>query len=133
MGAGQQQVRFVWASVGAFHGCLWTFTMTEVWAWCRAAEALVDCSTSPWDDPGCRPSHADKRCAWRRRLLREEIYAVTPRRDRGGNRGSCRTAAQPDGMTLENIAESTVSAIAQENHLVANGQETTLSRRPARP
>ena len=76
VGAGQQQVRFVWASVGAFHVCLWTFTMTEVWAWCRAAEALVDRSTSPWDDPGRRPSHADKRRAWRRRLLREEIHAV---------------------------------------------------------
>jgi hypothetical protein len=33
VGAGQQQVRFVWANVGAFHVCLWTFTMTEAWAW----------------------------------------------------------------------------------------------------
>jgi hypothetical protein len=30
--AGQQQERFVWASLGAFHLCLWTFTMTEAWA-----------------------------------------------------------------------------------------------------
>ena len=35
VGAGQQQVRFVWANVGAFHVCLWTFTMTEAWAWGR--------------------------------------------------------------------------------------------------
>src|SRR5512142_2185368 len=32
VGAGQQQVRFLGASVGAFHVCLWTFTMTEAWA-----------------------------------------------------------------------------------------------------
>src|SRR5512135_3275811 len=76
VGAGQQQVRFVWASVGAFHVCLWTFTMTEAWAWGRTVEELVDRSASPWDDPARRPSHADKRRAWRRALLREEILAV---------------------------------------------------------
>ena len=32
VGAGQQQVRFLWASVGAFHICLWAFTRTEAWA-----------------------------------------------------------------------------------------------------
>jgi hypothetical protein len=76
VGAGQQQVRFVWASVGAFHVCLWTFTMTEAWAWGLPAGELVDRSASPWDDANCRPSHADKRRAWRRALLREEILAV---------------------------------------------------------
>jgi hypothetical protein len=76
VGAGQQQVRFVWASVGAFHICLWTFTMTEAWAWGRGEDELVDRSASPWDDPIRRPSHADKRRAWRRELLREEIRAV---------------------------------------------------------
>jgi hypothetical protein len=57
VGAGQQRVRFVWASVGAFHVGLWT---------------LVDRSDSPLR----RPSHADKRRAWRRALLGEEIRAV---------------------------------------------------------
>jgi DDE family transposase len=76
VGAGQQQVRFVWASVGAFHVCLWTYTMTEAWAWSRPAGELVDRSASPWDDPDRRPSHADKRRAWRRALLGEEIRAV---------------------------------------------------------
>jgi hypothetical protein len=47
VGAGQQQVRFVGASVGAFHICLWTFTLTEAWAWGRPAEELVDRSASP--------------------------------------------------------------------------------------
>jgi hypothetical protein len=76
VGAGQQQVRFVWASVGAFHLCLWTYTMTEAWAWGRQEEELVDRTASPWDDPARRPSHADKRRAWRRELLGEEIRAV---------------------------------------------------------
>jgi DDE superfamily endonuclease len=76
VGAGQQHVRFVWASIGAFHLCLWTFTMTEAWAWGRSEEELVDRAESPWDDPARRPSHADKRRAWRRELLAEEIRAV---------------------------------------------------------
>jgi DDE superfamily endonuclease len=76
VGAGQQQVRFIWANIGAFHVCLWTFTMTEAWAWGRPAAELVDRSDSPWDSPLRRPSHADKRRAWRRELLGEEIRAV---------------------------------------------------------
>jgi hypothetical protein len=77
VGAGQQQVRFVWANVGAFHLCLWAFTMTEAWAWCRGEKELVGHrSASPWDDEPRRPSHADKRRAWRRELLAEEIGAV---------------------------------------------------------
>ena len=76
VGAGQQQVRFFWANVGAFHVCLWTFTMTEAWAWSRAEEELVDRSASPWDSPSRRPSHADKRRAWRREILGEELRAV---------------------------------------------------------
>ena len=75
VGAGQQQVRFIWANVGAFHICLWTFTMTEAWAWSRPTAELVDRSASPWDDANRRPSHADKRRAWRRALLREEFLA----------------------------------------------------------
>jgi len=77
VGAGQQQVRHIWASVGAFHVCLWTFTMTEAWAWNRDAEELVaHRRASPWDDKPRRPSHADKRRAWRRELLAEDIEAV---------------------------------------------------------
>ena len=73
VGAGQQQVRFIGANIGAFHICLWTFTMTEAWAWGRKDEELVDRSASPWDKASRRPSHADKRRAWRRELLGEEI------------------------------------------------------------
>jgi DDE superfamily endonuclease len=77
VGAGQQQVRRLGASVGAFHVCVWTFTMTEAWAWRRDADGLVGHRrASPWDDGTRRPSHADKRRAWRRELLAEEINAV---------------------------------------------------------
>jgi hypothetical protein len=76
VGAGQQQVRFIWANVGAFHVCPWTYTMTEAWAWGRKDEELVDRSASPWDKTSRRPSHADKRRAWRRELLGEEIRAA---------------------------------------------------------
>ncbi|MBN9118613.1 MAG: transposase [Planctomycetes bacterium] len=77
VGAGRQQVRFVWASVGSFHVCLWAFTMTEAWAWHRGAEESVGHrAASPWDDQERRPSHADKRRAWQRELRAEEINAV---------------------------------------------------------
>ena len=77
VGAGQQQVRRVRASVGAFGVCVWTFTMTEAWAWNRGVTDLVaHRSASPWDDGTRRPSHADKRRAWRRELLAAEIRTV---------------------------------------------------------
>jgi hypothetical protein len=50
--------------------------MTEAWAWGRSEDALADRSASPWDDPNRRPSHADKRRAWRRELLGGEIRAA---------------------------------------------------------
>ena len=69
-------MRFLWANVGAFHVCLWTYTMTEAWVFRRKDEELVDRSSSPWDKASRRPSHADKRRAWRRELLGEEIRAA---------------------------------------------------------
>ena len=74
--AGQQQVRFVWADIGEFHICLWTFTITEVWAWSRSEGQPVDRTQSRWDDPNCRPSHADKRWTWRCEFLADEIRGV---------------------------------------------------------
>ena len=77
VGAGEQQVRHMWASVGAFHLCLWTVTLTDCWAWDRReAELVSHRSASPWDVEPRRPSHADKRRCWRRELLREEMQAV---------------------------------------------------------
>jgi hypothetical protein len=76
VGAGQQQVWFIWANIGAFHVCLWTYTMTEAWALGRKQEESVDRSASPWDRSTRRPNLADKRRALRRELLGEEIRAT---------------------------------------------------------
>jgi hypothetical protein len=99
VGAGQQQVRFVWASVGSFHLCLWAFTMTEAWAWNREAKELVGHRVaSPWDDQERRPSHADKRRAWQRELLAEEINAVV--------------ANAQDGAEIRDLAERLLNLAA---------------------
>jgi hypothetical protein len=75
-GAGQQQVRNVYASIGAFAVNLTLYSVVEAWAWARAEEALVDRSRSPWDQQERRPSHADKRKALQREILRAEIQAA---------------------------------------------------------
>jgi DDE superfamily endonuclease len=72
-GAGQQQVRNVYSNEGCFNLDLWMHTMTEVWAWDKPEEELVDRSKSPWDREPRRPSHADKRKALQREVLRAEI------------------------------------------------------------
>jgi DDE superfamily endonuclease len=75
-GAGQQQVRNVYASVGAWHLNLWLYTVVEVHSWEAPAEALVDRGASPWDAAPRRPSHADRRRALQREILRAEIQAA---------------------------------------------------------
>jgi hypothetical protein len=75
-GAGQQQLRNVYANVGAFNLNGWLHTVVETWAWERRQEELVDRRPSPWDDPLRRPSHADKRKVLQREVLRREIEAV---------------------------------------------------------
>jgi DDE superfamily endonuclease len=75
-GAGQQQLRNVHANVGAFNLNGWLYSLVEAWAWGRSEGELVDRSRSPWDDEARRPSHADKRKALQREVLRQEIQAV---------------------------------------------------------
>jgi hypothetical protein len=75
-GAGQQQVRNVYANVGAFAVNLTMFSVVEAWAWSRSEAELVDRGQSPWDSEERRPSHADKRKALQREILRDEIRAV---------------------------------------------------------
>ena len=76
-GAGQQQVRNVYASIGAFTINLVLYSVVQVWAWARDEEGLVDRSRSPWDTEERRPSHADKRKALQRLILREEIRVAS--------------------------------------------------------
>jgi DDE superfamily endonuclease len=72
-GAGQQQVRHLWASIGAWHLNLWSYTLLELWAWIKPKRQICNRRASPWDDPDRRPSHADRRKALRRWLLRDEF------------------------------------------------------------
>jgi DDE superfamily endonuclease len=75
-GAGQQQVRDVYASVGAFAVNVTLYSVVEAWAWGRDAAELVDRERSPWDSTERRPSHADKRKSLQREVLRAEMRAV---------------------------------------------------------
>jgi DDE superfamily endonuclease len=73
-GAGQQQVRNVYANVGALAVNLVLYSVVEAWAWTRSEEGLVD--RPAWDAEERRPSHADKRKALQREVLRAEIRAI---------------------------------------------------------
>lgn len=96
VGAGQQQVRRLRASVEAFCVRVWTFTMTEAWGWIRPVTDLVGHRrASPWDDGARRPSRADKRQAWRRELMAAEIHAALRALDRDGNPGRRGTVVGP--------------------------------------
>jgi len=75
-GAGQQQLRNLWANIGAYHLSLWLHTLVEVWAWRRARRRLSDRADAPWDDAERRPSHADRRKALQRECLRAEYRAA---------------------------------------------------------
>ena len=48
-GAGQQQLRHVWANVGAWNLIGWWHTLVELWAWDRPQSRFRGRSDSPWD------------------------------------------------------------------------------------
>jgi hypothetical protein len=97
-GAGQQQLRNVYANVGAFNLNGWLHMVVEAWAWERPEDELVDRSQSPWDDATRRPSHADKRKALQREVLRQEIEAVV--------------AGPPDRQRFRELAEKLLELAA---------------------
>ena len=80
-GAGQQQVRSYWTNVGAFHLNMWVHTMIELWAWNEPVTVICNRSSSPWDDPARRPSHADRRGGLRCEVLKK-IFFETSGHDR---------------------------------------------------
>ena len=73
-GAGQQQVRNVYACIGAFTVNLVWHSLVEAWAWARGEGELVQ--RPVWDQEQRRPSHADKRKALQQEILRAEIQTV---------------------------------------------------------
>jgi len=72
-GSGQQQLRNIWSNLAAYNLNLWMHTLVELWAWDKSHEQLADRSDSPWDDAERRPSHANRRKALRRWILRNEL------------------------------------------------------------
>lgn len=77
-GAGQQQVRNVWSSVGCWNLNQWLFTLVELATWDRDQSSMTDRTNRPWDNPHRRPSHADKRRAIVREMLHEEFLKPLP-------------------------------------------------------
>jgi hypothetical protein len=75
-GAGQQQVRYLWANLGVWHLNLWMHMLVELWAWDKPKQGICDRSASPWDDPTRRPSHADRHKAWQRSVIQQEYLAI---------------------------------------------------------
>jgi len=76
-GAGEQQLRHVWANVGAWNGIGWWHTLVELWAWDRPQSRSCHRSDSPWDNQERRPSHAN-RCQELRREAMQEEYSSLP-------------------------------------------------------
>jgi hypothetical protein len=72
-GAGEQQVRNLRSNEACFNINLWMMSLVEAWAWGMPEGELVDREGSPWDNRPRRPSHADKRKALQREVLRAEI------------------------------------------------------------
>jgi hypothetical protein len=70
-GAGEQQVRNVWSSIGCWNLCGWLYSLVELECWDYTSEQLVDRSDRPWDNPSRRPSHNDRRRLIARKMLRE--------------------------------------------------------------
>jgi len=76
-GSGQQQVRNIWTNLAVYNLNLWMHTLVELWSWDKSHKQLCDRSDSPWDDASRRPSHANRRNALRRQILRNEYSAIT--------------------------------------------------------
>jgi hypothetical protein len=75
-GSGQQQLRNIWSNLAAYNLNLWMHTLVELWAWNKSHEQLADRTDSPWDDAERRPSHANRRKALRRHILRNHLSTL---------------------------------------------------------
>jgi hypothetical protein len=77
-GAGEQQVRNVWSSIGCWNLNQWVFTLVELATWDREQSSLKDRTNRPWDNPDRRPSHADRRRTIVREMLHQEFQSLLP-------------------------------------------------------
>jgi 8-oxo-dGTP pyrophosphatase MutT (NUDIX family) len=94
-GAGQQQVRNVWSNIACWHLNQWLFTLVELTAWNQEKATLTDRSDRPWDNAARRPSHADRRRAIARQMLRKQFPPTPP--------------TTPDAQKLLTLAETLLS------------------------
>ncbi|NOY43775.1 MAG: hypothetical protein GXP26_18305 [Planctomycetes bacterium] len=78
-GAGQQQVRNVWSSVGCWHLNGWLYTLVELCSWDVEKSKLTDRSNRPWDNPDRRPSHADRRRTIARDMMQKQFLYALPK------------------------------------------------------
>ena len=67
-------MRNVYGNEACFNVNLWMYSLVEAWAWDKDEEEVMDRSACPWDREPRRPSHADKRKALQREVLRAEIH-----------------------------------------------------------
>lgn len=77
-GAGQQQVRNVWSNIGCWHLNQWLYTLVELCCWDTDKSELADRRARRWDNPGRRPSHADRRRSISREMLRKQFLPALP-------------------------------------------------------
>jgi len=77
-GAGQQQVRNVWSSIGCWNLNGWVYTLVELCCWDADKSQLSDRSDRPWDNADRRPSHADRRRSIAREMLGNKFLAALP-------------------------------------------------------
>lgn len=77
-GAGQQQVRNVWSTIGCWNLNQWLYTLVELCCWDMDPSELTDRRSRPWDNPDRRPSHADRRRTISREMLQKQFLAALP-------------------------------------------------------
>lgn len=75
---GEQQVRNIWSNIGCWHLNQWMYTLVELCSWGVAKPQLTNRSNRPWDNPDCRPSHADRRSKIAREMLGKQFLAALP-------------------------------------------------------
>jgi hypothetical protein len=77
-GAGQQQVRNLWSSIGCWQLNQWAYTLVELCCWDVEKSQLSDRSDRSWDNKDRRPSHADRRRSISQEMLRKKFLAALP-------------------------------------------------------
>ncbi|QDU99255.1 IS701 family transposase [Lignipirellula cremea] len=77
-GAGQQQVRNVWSSIGCWNLNSWVYGLVELCSWESPQAELSDRRSRPWDNASRWPSHADRRRTIARKMLEKQFIATLP-------------------------------------------------------